>query len=1190
MVEFPRERPSRSPATGVTAALSAEWRFVRRSLLYGRFGVFTVAAVLLGLVLYAWFAFYHYMFSSYSASADVLLSTLGGGPSSDASRIGEGILWLLVPSVVLLGFDVRARDELARIDGPLDTRPMTNLALIVGRLAALVLSHWVVLAGALLLCHLVGFHPWRDAVQGPLQALAALAPFSERSLLLFLFVDALPALLLWGALVFLLVSLLRSRVAVLAVGFALAGAYWAALVYAPPGLLPVLGVPVGQTALQSDIVATTPGVVVGLQRVFVLVFACGCVALAAVWHPRHDDGRARLLVVGTSLVVGAAIGILALALWEVAAEPPSGVSPAEREQPALLPADALKKLAAFVEIEPGESLALDLEMQVMVRPRSDSRGSRDERATLSLNPGLQVQELRIDGVSRPFEHADGLLTFPLSSPDAKQVALSLIAAGRPSAWFGYARKRPGDVSLSSESPVPTWAEARLAWRWHSAWSPLDALGAERAIFDTRYVALMPEARWLPAFGDGPSYFELDLTVDVPSGWLVAAPGRREPAAGGHRGRERFRFRPATPVSEVGLFASRFESRQVQAGDVRLEALFRPEHGRSFALFADVADELTARAGTVFEDLANLGLPYPYRALTVVEVPRTLRVYDSGWRMGSVQALPGIMLLREGGFPTARFEFALRWLGYRLGYRTSSRSRFKAADLPAAKLDLLEIYFGNDVTGGNPWQGAARQWWGLRTWASGEAALALDFLAQALALRLLTDRPGYFSAHSLSRQGSLGAAPDLFADLLRSSEQTVGAAVFAIETGHPAVWERLLAKPLTELGRDDPGTVLRAHTLKADATARIILELFGREPVARLLAGLLARHEGSTFDEADFKAALTAADMQDATALVDHYLHENALAGFVTTPLEIKRLPRDTAGRPRYQTLVHVRNGEPAKGYLRLRYTLEEDDPYRVRSGELVELNGHSAKEVGLVTTSPPTSVAIEPFLALNRHPIPLAVPESDAHATADNSEPFAGSRPSSWRPAPEAGIVVDDLDAGFSIEALADGLPWWESSRRWLRGRLPADWLRSAEALDQGMPRFNAGASPSTAWMRDELLLAWGRYRHTVARAVAGGGPFQAVFEASLPVGGRWRLEYHMPPEVETGWRLLAQGRYVMRLEAGSQSREVTFDGANAIPRWNRVGAWNLEAGTVRLGVSTKTNGAEVVADAIRWSLEAEGL
>ena len=1176
---------------------------MRRSLLYGRLGAFALAAVLFGLFQYAWSAIYHFTFSGYSASSDVLLSMLGGGPSSDASRIGDDILWLLVPSVVLLGFDVRARDELARIDGPLDTRPTSNLALVLGRLVALVLSHWILLACALLLCHLAGLHPWRDAVEGLLQMLAALAPFSGRSLLLFLFVDALPALLLWGALVSLLVSLLHSRIAVLAVGFAFGVAYWAALVYAPPSLLPLLGIPIAQTALQSEIATATPSVVVGLQRVFVLVFAGGCVALAAAWHPRRDDGRATLLAAGISLVVGAAVGVLALAAWAVAAASPSRMPPAERQLPALLPADALKKLAAAVEIEPGDSLALRIEMQVAVPPEAKAS---DEPLALSLNPGLRVQELRIDGESRAFEHAEGLLTFALPKPGAKQVALSLIAAGRPSARFGYARNRPSDLPPQREAPAHAWTESHLAWRWHSAWSPLDALGSERAIFDSRYVALMPEAHWLPTFGDGPSYFELDLTVDVPAGWLVAAPGRRErvaPEAGAAGRPVRFRFTPATPIAEVGIFASRFESGRVQAGDVRLEVLFGPKHRRNFALFGDVSDELAERAGTVFEDLAQLGLPYPYRALTVVEVPRTLRVYDSRWRMGSVQALPGIMLLREGGFPAARFEYALRWLGFRLGYRVNSGARFKAADLPAAKLDLLEIYFGNDVTGGNPWQGAARQWFGLHAYASGEAALALDFLAQALALRLLTDRPAYFSAHSLSSRASLGGATDAMADLLTSAEQTVAAAVFAAETGHPAVWERLLDKPLTELGRDDPGTVLRAHTLKADAVARIVLEQFGRAPVARLLARLLAQHRGSTFDEADFKAALADAGMEEATALLDHYLHESALAGFVTTPLEVERLPDDARGERRYQASVRVRNGEPAKGYLRLRYTLEEEDPYRVHSGGLVELNGHSAQEVGLVTAAPPASVVIEPFLALNRHPIPLAVPEFDSRAMAYNSQPvFSGSRPIRWQPAQEDGVVVDDLDGGFSIEVSADGLSWWESSRRWLRERLPSGWLLwGREALDQGMPQFDRSALSSNAWTRDALPLAWGRYRHTVTRAMAGSGPFLAVFEASLPVDGRWRLEYHMPPEVETGRRLLAdgssrldigrlhvQGRYEMRIDAGAERRDVYFDSAEATPGWNRIGAWDLGVGTVRLSVSTKTDGAVVVADAIRWRLERE--
>ena len=62
------------------------------------------------------------------------------------------------------------------------------------------------------------------------------------------------------------------------------------------------------------------------------------------------------------------------------------------------------------------------------------------------------------------------------------------------------------------------------------------LGFMPGLFDQSYVALMPGIRWLPSAGADtpngaarthpPDYFNVDLTVEVPEGWLVAGPGRR----------------------------------------------------------------------------------------------------------------------------------------------------------------------------------------------------------------------------------------------------------------------------------------------------------------------------------------------------------------------------------------------------------------------------------------------------------------------------------------------------------------------------------------------------------------------------------------------------------------------------------------------------------------------------------------
>lgn len=265
---------------------------------------------------------------------------------------------------------------------------------------------------------------------------------------------------------------------------------------------------------------------------------------------------------------------------------------------------------------------------------------------------------------------------------------------------------------------------------------------------------------------------------------------------------------------------------------------------------------------------------------------------------------------------------------------------------------------------------------------------------------------------------------------------------------------------------------------------------------------------------------------------------------------------------------------------------------------MIELDGHAAVEVGLVTQAPLASVEIEPFLALNRRSIPLAVRWSNPEE-ARGRRALLGSRPSQWRPKRVEGIVVDDLDAGFSVAEREDGTTaWWEAPGRWLDS--DAGWTGLGTPLDQELPRFGLAAGFSGAWTRDELASAWGKYRRTVARAATAGGKDLVIFEAGLPERGLWHLEYHMPDLRTAGRRWGSrdrfvstnlwptQGSYEFRLDAGSERRDVLFDGAGATPGWNPIGSWNLGPGKVRLAVSNRTSGEMVFADAIRWRVQQE--
>ena len=252
---------------------------------------------------------------------------------------------------------------------------------------------------------------------------------------------------------------------------------------------------------------------------------------------------------------------------------------------------------------------------------------------------------------------------------------------------------------------------------------------------------MPGLRWLPIPGANVTaprrYFPaIDLTVEVPDGWLVAGPGRREAPGGGSR----FRFRPAAPVPEVGLFAARFERHAMELAGVQLELLLHPAHTRNVAWFTDTGELLRARLEETLEGDAGLGLPYPYGAFSVVEVPSHLRGYGGGWSLDTVMALPGLLLLKEHGFPYSRFA--------RLN-DPNLLSGFPGG-LAESKVFFLEMMFSHPNASSNALRGFARNLVTFQTAAEGRGAAALDFVCEVLAVELVRDPETDVSAVPSSR--------------------------------------------------------------------------------------------------------------------------------------------------------------------------------------------------------------------------------------------------------------------------------------------------------------------------------------------------------------------------------------------------------------------------------------------------------
>lgn len=775
-----------------------------------------------------------------------------------------------------------------------------------------------------------------------------------------------------------------------------------------------------------------------------------------------------------------------------------------------------------------------------------------DKALFTLNPGLKVSSVRdASGQNLAFTFEDGLLDLHLPSPlEGEEARIHLSMAGVPERRFAY---------LYS---------ARIPEGMKAADANLFLLGFEPAIFDRRFVALMPGIRWLPAAGtekdrDNPrersrDFFDLDLTVRLPAGWLAAGPGRRHNAEGGG-----FRFAPPAPIPEAALVASEFESRSTEIEGVVFEILLHPQHQQNLEILADASEEIEAWIRERMNEANSYGLGYPYDALTLVEVPAALRGYAGGWRMDTAFAPPAMLLLRETTFPTARFDSA---------FRDPDAFKDREGGLARAKRDRLRNFFVNDFTGGNVFVGGARNFFLHQTAARGAEGLALDFVMENLSTLLLTDSRGYFSAHLFDEE--MGQAirttmQSYFSDRSSPDRTFVDAAIEAF-AARPEVWNTALGTALTDLDPwADPARTVDVLTVKAGAVARSIHDALGPEKTGKLLASLRNAHQGRSYSFEDVKTAGRALG-EDVEGLLGDWLNTTELAGFVGGKTDAYRLPDAVDGTPRYQLLVTVRNDEPVPGIFRILYWIGRGrESERVQSNP-VRLGGNRAIRFAALSSKPPTLVLIEPYLSLNRTSFRVPLKTVDEEKIV-RVEPLEGTEEVPWEEPREAFVVVDDLDEGFQVIEGDDATGLRLGAR-----------ARDMET-DEGLPFLLFGNFPST-WSRMINVHCFGKYRHTMAVVRSGSGKSKAVFTAPIPRAGQWDLEIHLTNKDRFvgGW-----GNWELSVVAGSNPMQVHFDSGAGTQGWNLVGTYDLPEGEVDVELSDKTDGRVVVADAIRWSPSA---
>ena len=1148
-------------SSAMFAICNAERKYLQRTIRY-RVLCFFLFAVGVGSFLLC--ALVHGRYSSIDPNAGVI------GVQYILPFVGAWILLISMVGSLFLCFDRHRRYQKARYEEVLYSRPFKNLQFVFGAVCATVVALWIPVIFTIATCFVLGLVlQWTDQV-----FYGMLEPWS---LIGWLCITFPVACFFWTAIFVLLSSWLRFSMLVFCLGGLLI-----ALEFVTAAFMPVNYVAFTTSGFNSVFFPSTtlPSLMTLGElhhKVALVLIGVAAICLASTLHIRRDQIRTGLTFtagVVASLLAALSTFWLVQGVFEIQDERERWRDHHESNRDK--PRGDIKSINGTVHIDPGVSLQLDLSVQVSTRQLDHQR-----ELFFTLNPGFTIDDLTVDNKPVEFEFSDGLLVLnlPGSLNTEDSFVLTIAAKGLPNPNFAYL-----DASIDVDSAI-------------GMDNSLAEFGREAALFEQDYVALMHGVRWLPSAGSyfAPSsspygirdFFTLDLSVEAPARFEVVGPGTSNIQSNDGEW-EITQFSPNAQISEVALLASAFHRFSMEVEGLKAELLLHPYHLRTVDNMASIGDSLKRE----FEDfvflLRDANLDYDLGTLSFVEVPIQLRTIGGQWDMASVQALPGIIMLREHLLLKSDFGKSIPEF---IPHITRDFDPLGATPFEDPRLARLVNYFIHDFMGGSVFAGISKNLTILRKNTSGPGGSALEHFMGVLFADTFfkgIHKP-YYGLYAFTRPGDFDHFlwPPV---LTRSLEQGLLHLNYRTNT---------LNTQLIQLRRSLDGNVISAAEgepiitrhleenaelnqklidMRAHYASKAIFDTYQHADLRSLIGRIVRDFAGRDFEVADLVRVANEEGFED-TFLFSQWLTHSSLAGYAVSIPKVSRLPDLEDGTFQYSFSMHIRNLESSPGIFSVFTMPPLDQPP-------VIIEGQTSLEINAVMPNPPGFVEIHPYMARNRFRIIhtnfyslTSIMEVDENA---QREPFV--QESGWLPTTPQGIHVDDLDVGFSVVEPDDlEITWLKSLRE--RRLVPVE---TDKGLAKGSVTKWGYLTQPDRWYRSEGFNAWGNdYRRTLVMYFGTSSKVKATFETALPRDGQWNVDYYLSKD----WVYsLQSGRpelqFTVKTKDLSQDIHLVLDGSNH--GWLRVGSFKLPAGPVAVAIKAveKEGRSFILADAIRW-LEA---
>ena len=828
----------------------------------------------------------------------------------------------------------------------------------------------------------------------------------------------------------------------------------------------------------------------------------------------------------------------------------------------------LTNISGKVEIYPGVLLLVDMNLSVYT-----TSDSALESLRFSFNPGMSLQHVRVDGLERDFSFKEGLLIIPIKDEglSKKSWIVSIKGSGVPDVKFGYPEPKRDFLRTAGVSPqVPK------------------LLGLTNSIFDRRFVALMPGSRWYPVplpLGIDKAVqsmvrtvdtFAIDLDVLIANkNWMLAAPERELIQSVDSR---RYRIHTKEEVPHFAIVASKFQSLKTHAAGVELELLIDDRHVKPTKSMNAVWNLVLSTIGDRLVELGDAGMPFPYRSLTFVEVPNHLRLIG-GHDMPLLYSQPGVVFIRESGFPTAKLDRLYEAYMSFEGMSNSERQENFA--------ESLFFYDYTNILGGNILTAVASQYFPFLDQPVGWEGFVVNFMKRLLIGDIVLGPDFYYSPPDIDLIEEIADLTVIYPSTVlkrlfgsheyRDPTQLEDEAYYRFMLNDASFAMQSMTMPEL-LQSQDRNLTTAALEIRLYDTYRALVELYGNATLNELLDLETKRLVKQPTVQSASKFSESRDSSSSLLPILSEWNGSTIAPAFSAGELEVVSVSADDTAYT-HRASFKLRNDTQVTGVVKF-YT---DLLYEaVEAGNALKVPGHAAYQVNLYSVEEILGVAIDTCYSENTAGIylePLSIPRADS-TNVIVEDPLPYITEISWNPNSEDTAIVDNLDAGFSLVGwIARSEPSLLSKIRWPwePPQLPSRILKGLERFDWANPRANQDwrmiAEPWSSF--------YGRYRPSTL-ATHGVDVEVARFTADLAESGTWSLSYHFPDVYSFTGRY---GVHSFVLTEGKLETLIQVDPKRETG-WIHLGEFEILSPTVNLDlVSVDPPNSLRVADAIRWTL-----